>query len=413
MALSDVKCRTEKAGEKLKKLSDGGGLQLWVTTTGSRLWRLAYRFGGKQKLLALGAYPAIGLADARQARDEARKLIARGIDPSDARKQRKAESADTFNAIADEWMGKLRREDRAPATMAKTEWLIDLARSDLGSKPIRDVLAVLRKVEARGRLETARRLRSTIGQVFRYAIATTRAENDPTIALRGALTSPTVKHRAVITDKKGFGALLRAVWSYEGQPETAAALKLMPLLFPRPGELRLAEWSEFDLEAATWTIPAARAKMRREHKKPLSRQAVAILRELQKLTGSGRLLLPSIRSQERPISENTLNAALRRLGYSQDEATAHGFRATASTLLNESGRWSADAIERELGHVEGNSIRRAYHRAAYWDERVSMMQSWADMIDAMRSQCRPAPPKEPAPRASHPDQKQEQFAPPS
>jgi integrase len=268
---------------------------------------------------------------------------------------------------------------------------LDFARPDLGERHIgeisaAEVLDVLRKVEARGRLESARRLRSTIGGVFRLAIATARADNDPTFALRGALTAPQVTHRAAIVEPKGFGALLRAVWGYEGQPATHAALKLAALLFPRPGELRTAEWSEFDLEAdqPVWTIPAAKTKMRREHAVPLPVQAVAILRELHAITGRGRLAFPGIRTATRPISENTLNGALRRLGYAKEEMTSHGFRAVASTLLNESGKWSADAIERALAHQDEDAVRRAYARGRHWEERVRMMQWWADQCDAMR-----------------------------
>lgn len=394
MALTDAKVRSAKADERPVKLSDGGGLHLLVSTSGGRMWRMSYRFGGKQKTLALGRYPSVSLADARNRRDAAKRTLAAGLDPgAQLRLQRVARSvaaANTFDAIAAEYMEKLRREGRADATMTKVEWLVDFARPDLGRRPIAEisaaeVLVVLRKVEKRGRLETARRLRSTIGSVFRYAIATARADNDPTFALRGALVSPKVQPRAAITSPVPLGALLRAIDGFDGQPATHAALQLMPLLFPRPGELRAAEWREFDLNAAVWTIPAARAKMRREHRKPLPRQAVAILRELSALTGDHPLVFPSVRTWQRPISENTLNAALRRLGYAKDEATAHGFRATASTLLNESGLWAADAIERELGHVEADDIRRAYARGEYWEERTRMAQWWADHLDGLRA----------------------------
>jgi len=222
--------------------------------------------------------------------------------------------------------------------------------------------------------------------VFRYAIATSRADNDPTGALRGALTTPTVTHHAAITNPQAFGGLLRAVWAYEGTPETKAALQLMAMLYPRPGELRKAHWSEFDLDAATWTIPAARMKMRRGHVKPLPTQAVGLLRELHKHTGDGSLVFPSIKSRKQPISENTLNGALRRLGFTSEEMTSHGFRASASTMLNESKKWPADAIEAELAHVGADQVRRVYHRALYWDDRVKMAQAWADDIDALRNQ---------------------------
>jgi integrase len=243
---------------------------------------------------------------------------------------------------------------------------------------------VLRKVEGKGLIETAHRLRATIGEVFRYAIATQRAKNDPTYALRGALQQPVTKHRAAILDPKELGGLLRAIEAFQGQPTTTTALKLMALLFPRPGELRLAEWKEFDLDKALWTIPASRTKMRREHRVPLPRQALMILRELHSVTGYAALVFPGLRSVKRPISENTLNGALRRMGYTQDEMTSHGFRAAASTLLNESGKFSADAIERALAHQDADAIRRAYARGEHWQERVTMAQWWADHLDSLR-----------------------------
>jgi integrase len=394
MPLTDAKCRNEKPARTLKKLSDGGGLQLWLQPTGGRLWRLAYRFDGKQKLLSLGSYPAVSLVAARQSRDDAKRLLASGIDPSQAKKEAKAlkkETADTFRVIAEEYVAKLKQEGRAETTIAKIEWLLSFAYPDLGARSIKElrapeILGVLRIVEARGRYETAHRLRSTIGSVFRYAIATARADGDPTVALKGALINAPVKSRAAVTDPKAFSALLRAIDAFDGQPTTLAALKLMTLLFPRPGEMRLAEWPEFDFKAKVWTIPAARTKMRRSHRVPLSTQAVAILKELQVITGRGKLLFPGVRSATRPISDNTLNAALRRIGYTQDEATAHGFRATASSLLNESGKWHPDAIERQLAHVENNDVRRAYARGKHWNERVEMMQWWADYIDRLKEE---------------------------
>jgi integrase len=297
---------------------------------------------------------------------------------------------DSFNEVAKEYMDKQRREGRSESTLSKTEWLLDFARPILGPMSVKairpvDVLAVLRTVERRGRYESARRLRSTIGAVCRYAVATARADADPTVALAGALTTPTVKSRSAITDPKQFGALLRAIDAFEGQPPTKAALQLMALLFPRPGELRAAVWAEFDLDNAVWIIPAERMKMRRPHRIPLSRQAIKILRDLHEITGTGPIAFPSVRTADRPISEGTMNAALRRLGYSKDEATPHGFRATASTLLNESGRWNPDAIERQLAHIESDDVRRAYARGEHWDERVRMMTWWADYLDELKS----------------------------
>lgn len=389
MTLSDVKCRNARPGEKVTKLSDGEGLQLWVQPSGAKLWRLAYRFGGKQKLLSLGTYPIMTLAEAREARLENKRLLADGVDPSDQRKRKKEETAETFRLIAEEYMAKQKREGRAEATLVKTEWLLAFAYPMIGERPIRDidapeVLKVLRSVEMRGRYETANRLRSTIGSVFRFAIATARASADPSMALRGAITMPIVTPRAAVTDPEAFGGLLRAIDRFDGQPGTSLALQLMALMFPRPGELRMAAWAEFDFEKFVWTIPAARTKMRRPHQVPLSKQTRAILGRLKQLSGDGPLLFPSIRSHDRPISDNTLNAALRRLGYGKEEATAHGFRATASSLLNESGQWHPDAIERQLAHVENNDVRRAYARGTHWQERINMMQWWADHLDELR-----------------------------
>ncbi|RWO00947.1 integrase arm-type DNA-binding domain-containing protein [Mesorhizobium sp.] len=394
MSLTDTLIKALKPARTPTKYSDGGGLHLLLSPQGGKLWRLAYRCDGKQKTLALGAYPAVSLANARQRRDGAKKLLASGIDPSQQAKtdklNRQASSASTFDAIADEFLSKVEREGKAAATLTKKRWLIGMAAASLGKRPITEITAAeilipLRKVEGDGNYETARRLRAVIGQVFRYAISTSRVSNDPTFGLRGALVTPTVTHRAAIIEWKKFAGLLRALWGYEGTPETLAALKLMAILYPRPGELRHAEWSEFDLEKAVWTIPAKRTKMRREHRKPLSALAVDILRELRTHTGNRRLAFPSIRSPERPLSENTLNAALRRLGYANNEVTSHGFRATASTLLNESGKWQPDAIEAELGHVGADEVRKAYHRALYWNARVTMAEWWAGEIDEMRA----------------------------
>lgn len=394
MPLTDTAIRNIKPKDRPFKLADGNGLYLFVTPTGSRLWRLKYRFGGHERTLSIGAYPAVTIKMARDAREQARTMLATGIDPSQAKQATKLKEKEatlhSFQAIAMEYIAKLTRELRAKGTMAKVEWLLSLAFDAIGHRPIReisaaDVLAVLRKVEARGHHETAKRLRSTIGAVFRYAIATARCDNDPTFALKGALTRPTAKSRPAITEKKALGAVLRAIDGFDGQPTTCVALKLLALLAPRPGELRHARWGEFDLDAATWTIPAGRMKMRREHRVPLSRQAISLLRELYSLTGDGELVFQSIRSRSCPMSENTLNAALRRMGYAKDEVVAHGFRATFSTIANESGKWNPDAIEAALAHVEKNSVRRVYNRAQFWDERVEMAQWWADLLDELRA----------------------------
>jgi integrase len=393
MPLTELRLRSARPKAKVHKLSDGGGLQLWVTPDGAKRWRLAYRFAGAQKLLAIGVYPTIGLRDARTARENAKRLLTSGINPAEAKKQAKIERANsaetTFAALAGELIAKKRREGKAEVTLGKIEWILSLSLPALGGRPIKEVtapeiLAVLRTVEARGKLETAKRLRATIGQVFRYAVATGRASADPTGALSGAIASPLVRHRSALVEPKAFGALLRAITAYEGAPETLAALELSALTFVRPGELRSAEWSEFDLDGALWSIPAEKMKMRRPHRVPLSPRALAIIRDLQTITGTGRFLFPSVRSAKRPMSENTINAALRRLGFKRDEMTAHGFRSAASSILNESGLWNPDAIERQLAHVDADSVRRAYARADFWDERVSIMSWWAEKCDELR-----------------------------
>jgi integrase len=393
MTLNDLEIRNAKPSDRLRKLSDGGGLQLWITPDGAKRWRLAYRFAGAQKNLAIGVYPAVGLKEARAARDAAKRLLGDGQDPSVARKIAKGARAqavaDTFDAVAKELLDKKHREEKSGRTLAKIEWLLGLASPAIGARPVSEITApeilrVLRAVEARGRHETARRLRATIGQVFRYAVATGRADADPTGALKGAITSPVVRHRAAIIDPKAFGGLLRAIAAYEGAPETRMALGLLSLTFVRPGELRAAEWSELDLEAALWAIPAEKMKMKRPHRVPLSPQAVALLRELQAITGNGKFLFPSVRSANRCMSENTINAALRRLGFAKDEMSGHGFRSAASSILNESGLWHADAIERQLAHVDNDSVRRAYARADFWEERVRMMDWWAEKCQQLQ-----------------------------
>lgn len=393
MALSDVTCRTTKSNDGLQKLSDGGGLQLWVQPTGAKLWRFAYRFGGKQKLLALGAYPLVSLASARMARDSAKRLLIDGVDPSAARKEQRAEqvaSNQTFRLIAGEFLEKLREEKRTESTVAKTAWLLEFAHPTVGDRPITsikpsDVLQILRKLERRGRYHSAHRLRSTMSSVFRLAIATDRADADPTIALRDALVSYKEKPRPAFTTEKPFGGLLRAIDGYDGQPVTRVALQLMALLFTRPGELRQARWPEFDFDEAVWSIPPERMKLRLPHSVPLSKQAVALLHEVKEIGRNGDLVFPGV-NRRRCISDGTLNSALRRMGFdTKVDHCAHGFRSSASTLLNESGKWHRDAIERQLAHVEGDDVRRVYARGEYWNERVSMMQWWSDNLDRLRA----------------------------
>lgn len=381
----------------LYRVTDADGLCIEVTPAGpksprgSKLWRFRYRYAGKAKMLALGEWPTVGLADARRRRDDARKLLADGRDPGGARKADKARAmlsaANTFGAIAGEWLA-MQRAKLALVTITKAEWLLGMA-SPLDSLPMTDitapdVLAVLRPIEAKGLHETARRVKQRIGQVFRYAIATGRAERDPTADLRGALTPVTTTARAAVTDPADVANLLRTIDTYGGQPVTLAALKLAPLLFARPGNLRAMEWAELDLDAAMWRIPAGKMKMREAHAVPLASQAVAILRELEPLTGRGRYCFPSLRTGDRPMSENTVNGALRRLGFDKDTMTGHGFRAMASTRLNEMG-WKPDVIERQLAHAERNAVRAAYNRAQYMAERTLMMQAWADYLDGLRT----------------------------
>lgn len=328
MALTDTAIKAIKPEDKSKRYSDDGGLYLQVSSKGAKLWRMAYRFAGKQKTLSFGKYPHITLAEARRKRDDAKVIIANGADPSDIvrqeKQQKRISAENSFGIIAEELIEKLRKEGKAESTLTKKKWMLDQAASHLNHRAITeitaaDILIPLKLVESKGNYETARRLRGEFGQVFRYAIATARAENDPTYGLRGALITPVVSHRAAFTDRQGYSGLLKAIWGYEGAPETCAGLKLMAYLYPRPGELRQAEWSEFDLEAGIWTLSAERMKMRRPHKKPLPKAAINILKTLHTLTGHRKLTFPSYQSPLRPMSENTLNGALRRLGFTKTD----------------------------------------------------------------------------------------------
>ncbi|WP_285712724.1 tyrosine-type recombinase/integrase [Erythrobacter oryzae] len=396
MPLTDVAIRNAKPREKPYKIGDTLGLFLLVQPSGGKLWRVKYRIDGKEKKLAIGIYPQVGLAEARRRRDAARELVAAGKDPGREKQREKVRSRiqaeTTFDAIASEFCQKRRRDGQkawAVSTATRSEYLLSLLKGSIGKLPITDiepadVLAAVRKIERKGQLESARRTLQLAGAVFRYAVATARLSSDPTRDLRGALTAPTVTHYGAIIDPARVGELLRAIDGYEGQPITKMAMQLAPHVFVRPGELRHAEWSEFDFDGALWTIPASKTKMRKDHLVPLSRQSIAILEDLRTLTGPDGYVFPSIRSRKRPMSDNTINAGLRRLGYSTDEMTAHGFRAMASTLLNESGKWHPDAIERALAHGDSDRIRAAYHRGAHWKERVAMAQWWSDHLDQLR-----------------------------
>jgi len=389
--LTDTTIRASKPAGRARKLFDGGGLYLLVTPEGRRYWRLKYRIDGREKLISLGVYPAVSLKAARRRRVQAKAILEDGKDPS---KQRKAEKAarrsaaeNTFETIAREWFAKKSpkwAKSNADIILGR---LIKDAFPWIGKDPVasltRDrLLVVLRRVEDRGAIESAHRIRQYIDSICRYAIDTGRLTANPT-PRPDVLASPKKGRFASITDPKGVGALVRAIRGYQGTFVTQCALKLAPLVFVRPGELRTAEWREFDLDAAEWRIPAAKMKMRSPHLVPLSRQAAATLRELYPLTGSGKHVFPSERGQDRPMSANTMNAALRALGFSKEQMTSHGFRHMASTLLNESSLWNRDAIERQLAHVDRDEVRAVYNAAEYLPARRRMMQWWADRLDAL------------------------------
>jgi integrase len=399
--LTQLQITSAKPKAKPYNLSDGQGLVLAIQTTGSKLWRFRYRYAGRQKTLHIGPWPATSLADAREKCREARKAIAAGLDPALEKKREKVTArfavATTFKDVALEWIAKCEREGRAEITLDKIRWLLSMAYPLIGSHPINGItpteaLAVLRKVEAKGRYESARRMRSILSRVFRYGIATARCDRDVAADLRGALTAPKTTHHAAITDPDEVGILLKTMDGYTGQAVTRMALRLSPHLFVRPGELRQAEWTEMDVDKAVWSIPIEKMKMRRPHKVPLSRQALAMIEELREISGHRQHLFPCMGRPRRPMSENGVNQALRRLGYETGEMTAHGFRAMAATLLNEMGRWNPDAIERQLAHQEVSSVRRAYARGEYWDERVAMMQHWSDYLDGLRDAAEAARP---------------------
>lgn len=393
MVLTQFSIVKAKPAGKPYKLSDGGGLHLLVQPGGGKLWRFRYRFAGRENMLALGSFPAVSLASARDHRDEAKKLIAAGSDPSEKRKLDKIASAvaanNTFGAIASEYIEKLIEGGAAQSTIDKNRWLLEDLASPLSKRPITaitpaEILVLLQRIEKSGRRETARRLRGTIGGVFRLAIVTLRATNDPTFALRGALLRPEVHHRSAITDERELGALMRSIDEYDGWPTLRAALLLVALTMTRPGDVRHMNRSEIIFPKAVWRIPAERMKMRRPHDVPLSKQALTVLRGIWDLS-DGQLVLPSIRSSKKPLSENAMNSALRRMGYTQDEMMAHGFRSSASTILNERG-FDRDVIEAALAHQDEDEVRRAYNRAKYWPQRVKLLQEWADLLDKFRRQ---------------------------
>lgn len=391
MLLSETKIRNSKPRDKRYKIADGKGLFLVINPNGSKYWRLRYHFNGKEKLLALGVYPHISLADAREKHADTKKLLAKGIDPSVEKQTQKRTTRllneHSFETIAREWFAKYSvgwTKDHGERILTRLEkdifpWIGHLSIAEITAPQL---LTALRRVENRGAIETAHRAHQNCSQIFRYAIAIGKAERDPAGDLRGALPPVKKRHHASITEANGIRNLLLTIREYQGYFVTKCALKLSPLLFVRPGELRQAEWSEFDFAKAEWRIPAAKMKMRETHIVPLSAQAINILQELQPLTSHGQYVFPSIRSLKRPMSNNTVNGALRRLGYTTDEMTAHGFRSMASTVLNEQG-WHRDAIERQLAHAERNSVRAAYNYAEHLPERRKMMQHWADYLDSL------------------------------
>jgi len=394
MALSAMAVKQAKPKEKTYILKDDHGLYLEVSPSGGRWWRLRYWLQGKENRISLGTYPVVGLAEAREKCLEAKRLIAVGQDPSQSRKQEKiakqVEESSTFRSVARDWLSRQKSSWSPGHAETVIQRLENNIFPHLGDVPVRSITAprmleVLRYIESRGALEVARRVRGICSQVFRYAIACGLSEQDPAAPLVGALKPPPKKHYASITDPKEVGRLLRAIDKYQGSQIVYCAFKLSPLLFVRPGELRQAEWKEFDLEAAEWRIPKEKMKMRNPHIVPLSRQALKIIESLRTLTGHGQYLFPAMTTSKRPMSDNTINMALRRIGYSKEEMTAHGFRSMASTLLNEHG-WNPDAIERQLAHSERNNVRAAYNYAEYLPERRKMMQAWADYIEKLKEE---------------------------
>ena len=390
--LTDTFLRSVKATGQVQKKADGGGLYIHVSPTGGKLWRMAYSFDGKQKTLSFGAYPAVSLKDARQKREEAKEQLAKGIDPGAQKKAVKAaiktESTSSFEVVAREWFDKFKDswvDHHGKKIFARLEKDIFplIGGKAIGSVTAPELLEVLRRIEARGAIETAHRTLQNCGQIFRYAIATGRAERDPTADLRDALSPVNSTNFASITEPKDIGALLRDIDEYTGNLIVRAALRMAPYVFVRPGELRRAEWSEFNMEDAEWRIPASRMKMKEKHIVPLSRQVVSILEDLHQYTGHTRYLFPSMRANSAPISDVTLLAALRRMGYDKDTMTVHGFRSMASTLLNEQG-YNRDWIERQLAHGERNTVRASYNFAQYLPERRKMMQEWSDYLDGLR-----------------------------
>ncbi len=394
MALTDTGIKALKPAEKAFKAYDGKGLYLEIAKSGGKLWRYRYRHAGKEKLLALGSYPETSLSEARDKRNVAAKQVADGYDPSHTRKMDKIAASisagNTFADVAEDYI-KTKMAYRAESTRTKARWLLDNL-AQLHRRPIAEIvpaelLTILRRIEATGRLDTAKATRAFASRVFLYGVATVRCEGNPAALLLGALPNPVVKHRAAILEPQALGAFLRAVDCYAGTPTVKLAMQILPHVALRPSELRMALWQEIDWEESIWRVPAERTKLRRPHAVPLTAQVLSLLRELETLTGAGATsyLFPALGKYNRSMSENTLNQAYRRMDYSADVVTAHGFRATFSTLANESGKWQPDAIERALAHGDSNAVRGAYSRGLYWQERVQMAQWWSDYLDTLRT----------------------------
>lgn len=396
--LTDKKIANAKPFEKERKLFDGGGLYLLITPAGGKLWHMKYRFDGKEGRLSLGAYPYVSLADARRGREDARKLLAKGIDPNVHRKKEKVArellKANTFEAIAREWHAKevtdgSWTEEHAGTIMNRIEkdiapWIGKTIITEVTAKEIK---AILDRVKGRGVVETARRCYTIMGQVYRYAIMTDRAQYDISAGFRGYLPaiSKTRKHMAAVTDPKELAPLLRALDGYQGTFVAQCALRLVPMLFVRPGELRHMEWKELNLDEAEWNIPGPKMKMKLPHLVPLPTQALEVLKEIQPLTGNGKYVFPSTRTPARPMSDNTVNAAFRRMGFDGDTITGHGFRATARTILDEILQQRVDIIEHQLAHAVKDANGRAYNRTTHLPERRKMMQLWADYLDGLKA----------------------------
>ncbi len=395
MALKHAEIQGFRAKDTLYKKADEKGLSLWIFPNGSKRWNFKYRFGGKEKAMALGVYPETSLADARKKRDEARRVLLDGQDPMHARKMKKiadsVNAGNSFATVGEEFITvKLVNSQKAPATIEKARWYLAHLLPALGSRPIAEIapaelLAVLKTIEKKGKRETAVRTRALASRIFRYGVATTRCNADPAALLTGALSAPIVKSHAAILDPKRLGEFLRSVDTFGGSPIVKLAMQILPHVMLRPGELRFARWDEIDLEQAIWRIPAERTKQRRPHAVPISTQVLVLLGKVKPHSIDDGFLFPGERTHLKPISENAMNAAYRRMGFGKEEVTAHGFRSTASTMLNESGKWQPDAIERALAHGDSDAIRGKYNRGHYWEERVPMMQWWSDYLDKVKA----------------------------